>query len=251
MTKDCNIRHLKKLGKETSTFFFKQFTVEDGRSTMKVGTDAVLLGVAANLENAENILEIGTGCGVISLILAQRSQAKIDAIEIDGESVIQAGENAGNSPWKDRIHVIHCSLQDFILKPVSKYDLIISNPPFFSRSLKSVSTKRNISRHDDALSFDELIEGSLVLMKPDASLWIILPVKESIEFIDKAGKAGLSVHYILKIATKKGSINRRIILQLKKESPEKVAEQTLAIKNEDNSFTPEYIESTKEFYVDF
>jgi tRNA1Val (adenine37-N6)-methyltransferase len=251
MTSSSNISQLKTLGKLSSTFFFKQFKVEDGRSTMKVGTDAVLLGVVADSENAGNILEIGTGSGIIALILAQRSHAKIDAIEIDEESVIQAEENTRNSPWKERIKIICCSLQDYIHQAGKKYDLVISNPPYFSRSLKSASEKRNISRHDDALSFDELIEGSLELMKHDASLWIILPIKESLEFINKAGKAGLSVHYVLKIASKKGSATRRVILQLKHESLEKSLEQSIAIKNKDDCFTLEYIELTREFYIDF
>jgi tRNA1Val (adenine37-N6)-methyltransferase len=251
MTNSNNISQLKTLGKESNTFFFKQFKVEDGRSTMKVGTDAVLLGVVANVENAENILEIGTGCGIIALILAQRSQAKIDAIEIDEESVIQAKENVQNSPWNDRINVMNCSLQDYVHQPENKYDLIISNPPYFSRSLRSSSKKRNTSRHDDALSFDELIEGSIELMKPDASLWVILPVNESREFMEKAGKSGLFAHYLLKIFTKNGSPYRRVILKFKQESPEKVMEQEIAIKNEDGCFTLEYIELTKEFYIDF
>ena len=242
---------LKKLGKATSTFYFKQFKVEDGRSTMKVGTDAVLLGAVAKAENAGKILEIGTGCGVISLILAQRCQARIDAIDIDKESVSQAAENVQNSPWKDRINIIHCSLQNFTQQPGNKYDLVISNPPFFSRSLKSPSKKRNISRHDDSLSFDELIEGSLELMTLDAGLWIILPVNESREFMKKALKSGLFAHYILKIATKKGSTYRRIILQLKKSNSEEVIEQEISIKNNDDSFTRDYVKLTHEFYIDF
>jgi tRNA1Val (adenine37-N6)-methyltransferase len=251
MTISRNIDHLKRLGKESGTFYFKQFKVEDGRSTMKVGTDAVLLGVVADIVNAGNILEIGTGCGVISLILSQRTQSRIDAIEIDEESVIQAKENARNSPWKDRINVIHNSLQDFTQKSVEKYDLVISNPPFFSRSLKSVHEKRNISRHDDLLSFNELIKGSLELMLPDASLWIILPVNESREFIQKSGKSGLFVHYILKIVHKKGREFERVILKLMQTNPEKVTEETLVIRNVNDSFTNEYIELTKDFYIDF
>jgi tRNA1Val (adenine37-N6)-methyltransferase len=245
------VNPLKLLGRKSDTFYFKHFKVEDGRSTMKVGTDAVLLGVVASLKNAGKILEIGTGCGLIALILAQRSQARIDAIEIDEKSVIQADENAVNSPWKDRIDIIHSSLQDFTKETLKKYDLIISNPPFFSHSLRSPSVKRNISRHDDSLSFDDLIEGSLQLLLPDASLWIILPVKVSLGFVGKAQKSGLFVHYLVKIAHKTGSEYQRVIIQLKKIMPEKVVELTIAIKNEDDSFTEDYIELTRDFYIDF
>jgi tRNA1Val (adenine37-N6)-methyltransferase len=251
MTLSNNINQLKNLGRKSSTFYFKQFKVEDGRSTMKVGTDAVLLGIVAGVENAGKILEIGTGCGIISLILAQRSRARIDAIEIDEESMIQARENAGNSPWKDRINIIHSSLQDYLHQTDEKYNLVISNPPYFSRSLRSPSTKRNISRHDDSLSFDELIEGSSELMLPDASLWVILPLIESRDFSEKSGKLGLFVHYQLKVAHKKGSEYQRVILQLMKIKQEKLVEQILVMKNEDNSLTTDYIELTKEFYIDF
>jgi tRNA1Val (adenine37-N6)-methyltransferase len=251
MSLQNSTNHLKNIGRKTSTFFFKKFKVEDGRSTMKVGTDAVLLGVVASVASARNILEIGTGCGVISLILAQRSQARIDAIEIDQESVIQASANAVNSPWRERINIIHNSLQDYIRQPNEKYDLVISNPPYFSRSLKSSDKKRNISRHDDSLSFAELIEGSSELMLPGASLWVILPAKEGGKFNEIAGKYGLFVHYQLKIAHKTGNDYQRVILQLKNILQERVVEQTLTIKEEDDSFTETYIELTRDFYIDF
>jgi tRNA1Val (adenine37-N6)-methyltransferase len=243
--------HLKATGKATGTFYFKQFKVEDSRSTMKVGTDAVLLGARVEIGNAGNILEIGTGCGVIALILAQRSQARIDAIDIDADSVNQADENVKRSRWNDHIRVYHNSLQDFSHQTDNRYDLVVSNPPFFLRSLKSSKKTRNISRHNDSLSFEELIIGSSRLMMPDAGLWVILPVKESQIFTDIALNQGLLVHYILKISPKYGSGIKRHILQLKKVPVENTREEKLVIKNEDNSYTRDYIELTKEFYLDF
>jgi len=243
--------HLKKTGKVTGTFYFKQFKVEDGRSTMKVGTDAVLLGSVADVTKVANILEIGTGCGVIALILAQRSHSRIDAIAIDEESVKQAKENVMNSPWTDLINIIHSSLQEFIPQSKEKYDLIISNPPYFSRSLKSDDRKRNLSRHTDSLSFDELIFRASILMTTSASLWVILPVKESKEFMEIAGKSGLFIHFTIKITPKTGKAYHRIILQLKKLKAEKVEEKTLIIRNSDDSYSREYMDLTKEYYVDF
>jgi tRNA1Val (adenine37-N6)-methyltransferase len=111
--------------------------------------------------------------------------------------------------------------------------------------------KRNISRHDESLSFDELIEGASSLMLPDASLWVILPVKEGGKFMEIAGKYGLFVHYQLKIAHKTGSDYQRVILQLKKISSENIIEHTIAIKNENNSFTEAYVNLTRDFYIDF
>jgi tRNA1Val (adenine37-N6)-methyltransferase len=243
--------HLKNLGRKTSTFYFKQFKVEDGRSTMKVGTDAVLLGAIAEVENTGKILEIGTGCGVIALILAQRCPAQIDAIEIDEESAVQARENALESPWKNRINVIHNSLQDFTHQTAKKYDLVICNPPYFSRSLKSPDKKRNISRHDDALSFEQLTKCSSELMLPGASLWVILPVNAEREFMEKAIKSGLYIYSRVKINHKEGKEIQRIILQLRKLKAGFVVEKELSMKNEDDSFTTEYIDLTKEFYLDF
>lgn len=243
--------HLKAAAKASGAFYFKQFKVEDGRSTMKVGTDAVLLGTVAEPEDAVSILEIGTGCGVIALILAQRSNAIIDAIEIDRASVEQASENARNSLWKDRINIIHKSLKDYTRHAAKNYDLIISNPPFFSRSLKSPCNKRNISRHNDELSFEELIHGSLKLLTQEGSLWIILPVNEGEEFMEMAGNSNLFIHFISKIIPKEGKSPHRIILQFKKTPIENTIVKTLVIRLHDNSYSEEYMHVTKEFYIDF
>ena len=241
----------KQTGKITGTFYFKQFKVEDGNSTMKVGTDAVLLGAVAEVEAADSILEIGTGCGVIALMLAQRSQARIDAIEIDEESVKQARENAANSPWNDRINIVHSSLQDFVKKSAKKYSLVISNPPFFSRSLKSPDEKRNITRHNDSLSFNELMDCSSQIMMPGASLWVILPIKEHEEFVEIAANIGFFNHYKMMITSREGKEYQRVILQYKNAPAEKVLDQNLVLKNADQSFTKDYIKLTREFYIDF
>ena len=246
-----NHNQLKKTGKVTDTFYFKRFKVEDGQSTMKVGTDAVLLGAAAGVENVEEILEIGTGCGVISLILAQRSYARIDAIDIDGDSVKQAEVNVMNSPWNDRITIIHKSLQEFTRQTKRKYDLIITNPPFFSRSLKSELCKRNISRHNDSLSFKELIQSSSLLMTENASLWVILPARESREFISTALTSGFFIHSMIRIIPKPGKEYHRIILQIKKTQSQQAEEKTLTIKDTNSSYSMEYKELTKDFYIDF
>ncbi len=249
MTTSNNINPPNKHVKKPGTFYFKQFKVEDGRSTMKVGTDAVLLGAVADISVRINILEIGTGCGVIALILAQRSKAVIYALEADQESAKQAMENVRQSPWHDRIRVINKLLQEYAGQTFDRYDLIISNPPFFSRSLKSPEKKRNISRHDDLLSFDELISLASKLMLPRGSLWVILPVKESGEFIEIAGKSGIFVHFILKVIPKTGIKHNRVILQLKKAKPEKTEDKSLTILNADNSYTREYKEVMKELYL--
>ena len=232
------------------TFYFKQFKIEDDRSTMKVGTDAILLASVVNTDDAAEILEIGTGCGVISLILAQRTQAHIEAIDIDEDSVAQALENAKKSRWKDRIKIINCALQQYTVQTRKKYDLIVSNPPYFSHSLKSEDRKRNISRHNDSLSFTELLNGISLLMKPEGSCWVILSAKETAEFIITAIKYGLHVHTLLKIFPKTGKPCHRVIFQFKKFIKKNVEENLLIINNEDGSYTKTFINLTRELYLE-
>ena len=248
---DNSNRNLKLQGKAKGIFYFKQFKVKDGRSTMKVGTDAVLLGTVTKVVKSDNILEIGTGSGVIALILAQRSEALIDAIEIDSESAGQASENIKSSPWKERISIIHDSLQEYAIKTSKRYDLIVCNPPFFSCSLKSPDKKRNLSRHDEMLTYGELIRCSNELMAPGGSLWVILPCRESDEFSAIAKKSGLLAHFRMMIVSKTGRPGHRYILQFQKEPPAGIEENTVAILDENGHHTAEYKELTKEFYIDF
>jgi tRNA1Val (adenine37-N6)-methyltransferase len=249
MIQEKNI-HLKAAGKATGTFYFKQFKVEDGRSTMKVGTDAVLLGARVEIAGAEHILEIGTGCGVIALILAQRSKALIDAIDIDEDSVNQANENVIQSTWNDRIKVFHNSLQDFTSQVEKKYDLVVSNPPYFSRSLKSPKKTRNISRHNDMLSFEDLLSCSTKLMTEEASLWVILPVKESEKFVESATRLGLFAHSNIKLFPKDGQCQHRNIFHFKKTPSYHTKKVILNIKNADGTYSDDYIVITKDFYLD-
>ena len=250
MTTHNDIDKLKKQGRETGTFYFKHFKVEDGSSTMKVGTDAVLLGAVADVDQIRKILDIGTGCGVIALMLAQRSHARIDAIEIDEASADQAIENARNSPWHDRVNIMHISFQKFISQNPKKYDLVVSNPPFFSRSLKSYNQQRNISRHNDSLSFTELISGSRQLMSVEGSLWVVLPLTESMNFIDIALKHFLYMHFRMKITPAEGKECHRAILQLKKKPAAEPIEKSLVIKVAPNRYSEEYVDLTREFYLD-
>jgi tRNA1Val (adenine37-N6)-methyltransferase len=160
-------------------------------------------------------------------------------------------ENVINSPWNGRIDIIHSSLQDFINLAEKRYDLIVSNPPFFSLSLKSDQCKRNISRHNDSLSFRELIQCTSLLMTEKASLWLILPVKESREFISTASLSGFFIHCVIKVIPKQEKVFHRVILQLKKTPAIRTKEKTLTIKNMDNSYSSEYKEVTEAFYIDF
>lgn len=245
------IEDIKRLGKATDVFYFKQFCLKDDRSTMRVGTDAVLLGAAVDIIGARNILEIGTGCGIIALMMAQRSNAMIDAIEIDADSVRQAQENVTASPWQEKIRIIHSSLQEFSRSNTKKYDLVISNPPYFSQSLKSGNERKDISRHDDQLNFKELIIHSKELMTKSGNLWVVLPVKESTDFIDTATKHDLFVNYKLLFIPKKGKAPNRNVLQFTKEKPAGIFENVMVHRNTDGTFSRDFIQFMQDYYIDF
>lgn len=173
-----------------SYFEFKQFTINQGNTAMKVGTDGVLLGAWAKIKNASTILDIGTGTGLIAIMSAQRnSSALIDAVEIDDSSSRQAIENVNNCPWSSRISVYNKALQDFY--PMLKYDSIISNPPFFINSTKASCSKKSTARHTDTLSFDDIIFFAVKNLSEKGVLNIILPVVEGELFIKKAAVKGL------------------------------------------------------------
>jgi tRNA1Val (adenine37-N6)-methyltransferase len=172
---------------QIQVFRFKQFSVRDDRSTMKVGTDAVLLGAWVNVGGAKTILDIGTGCGVIALMLAQRSKALVEAVEPDKDSAQQAEENFQASPWQ--ISLYNVPIQDF---DHEKYDLIVSNPPFFSRSLVPPATTRKIARHTETLSFEDLLASVRRLLKSHGRFALVLPVVEGNEFLKCALDYGLS-----------------------------------------------------------
>ncbi len=155
---------------------------------MKVGTDGVLLGAWADCDNAKRILDIGTGTGLIALMMAQRSQAQIDAIEIDEHASEQAIENVNRSPWASRVNVINKSLQDYSKVENKAYDLIVSNPPYFQNSMFAPDKKRTDARHNSNLELEDLLKGAKKLLSNDGKLSIILPYLEGNMFILKASE---------------------------------------------------------------
>ncbi len=180
---------------------------------MKVGTDAVLLGAWAEVTGAKKILDIGTGCGVIALMLAQRTDdvVRIDAIEIGKEDFVQAQENISNSHWQNKISVFHNSVQEF--DPTHRYDLIVSNPPYFINSLLPPAQHRMRSRHTRSLTFEELLVHSVRMLKPSGKLAVILPFREGNNFKSLAAKNGLHVSKQLAVYSKKEKPQMRWLLE--------------------------------------
>lgn len=236
----------------SNTFAFKQFTVKQDKCAMKVGTDAVLLGAWVSTEGARSILDIGTGTGIIALMLAQRSTAAIDAIDIDPNACLQARENAENSPWQDRLTIYHESFQTFALRAGQRYDLIVSNPPFFVDSSKASHIERTISRHTDLLPYDELINGVLKVLEPEGRFCVILPAKEGEQFRDMAYDKQLYLCKLTRVRTRADKATEKRLLMQFARKPHSFSENTLVIeKDARHSYTDEYKELTREYYLAF
>ncbi len=231
-------------------FKFKQFTIRQDRCAMKIGTDGVLLGAWTSLTmNPDTILDIGTGTGLIALMLTQRSWAEtVDALEIDEDAYEQCVDNFEASPWGDRLFCYHAGLDEFLDDIEDQYDLIVSNPPFYSEEVPSGNSARDVARQNQSLPFEELIEGVSKLLSPAGVFSTIIPYKEEVQFTDLAEQSGL---YPLQITRVKGNpsseIKRSLLLFtfIKKE----VLKDELTIEVERHQYTPEYIALTEEFYL--
>jgi len=234
------------------SFKFKQFTVKHGSCAMKVGTDGVLLGAWTPLiNNPLNILDIGTGTGVIALMLAQRTQTletQIDAIEIDDLAFEQATDNFENSSWNERLYCYHAGLDEFVDEVEELFDVIVSNPPFYTDDYKSTNEQRDLARFEDALPFNELVEAADFFLSDNGIFAVIIPYKEEEKFIQLCSESEL---FPLKITRVKGTptteIKRSLLAFTRIEQTPLIDE--LVIETARHEYTPEYIELTKDFYL--
>ena len=217
---------------------------------MKIGTDGVLLGAWTPLiNNPYNVLDIGAGTGILSLMLAQRSNAEqIDAIEIDEDAYEQCVENFEASPWGDKLFCFHAGLDEFVDEPEDEYDLIISNPPFYTDDYKSENTSRDLARFEDALPFEELIEAAALLLSDNGIFSVIIPYKEEERFVAMCKELDL---FPLKITRVKGTptseIKRSLLAFCRMEQTPLIDEFVIEISR--HNYTSEYIELTKDFYL--
>jgi len=239
-------------------FQFKQFSLEQGQCAMKIGTDGVLLGAWTPIENNPfSVLDIGTGTGIIALMLAQRSSARqIDALEIDENAYEQATDNFENSPWNDRLFCFHTALDEFVEEPEDEYDLIVSNPPFYSENYKSENEQRDLARFQDAMPFEDLIEAAALLLSENGIFSVIIPFKEEENFLALAAAYEL---FPLKITRVKGTpitetkrsllaFSRNALPDGRQKNPTFLVDE-LIIETARHLYTPEYIELTKDFYL--
>ncbi len=217
---------------------------------MKIGTDSVLLGAWTSLnKQASRILDIGAGTGVIALMMAQRSDAlQIDAIEIDDDSYEQCVDNFENSPWPDRLFCYHASLLEFAEEIDETYDLIVSNPPYYSEDFKSKNEQRDLARFQDALPFEHLISCTAKLLSDKGIFSVIIPHKEENHFIKSAAKVNLFPKRILQV---KGNPSSKIIRSLVEFSFTKseIKKEEIIIETSRHQYTENYINLTKDFYL--
>jgi tRNA1Val (adenine37-N6)-methyltransferase len=231
-------------------FRFKEFIITDEHSIMKVGTDAVLLGAVIDTNGIKSILDIGTGSGIIALMLAQKSDASIDAMDIHEGSCADAEINFKTSPWSSRLKVIHVSFNDFAEKAEKKYDLVVTNPPFFVNSLRSPEPDKNLAKHNDSLTFDMLLDGVEKTLAVNGHFWIILPISQRKSIIHLSSIKGLRVRQEILFHPKTGKPPNRIIIEFTKEMPDHVKSRDVYLRNPDGSWHTEYILLTKNYYPD-
>lgn len=233
--------------KRKTHFHFKQFAVRHDQCTMKVGTDAVLLGAWANISNAKRILDIGTGSGVIALMAAQRtSDTRIDAVEIQRQDAEQASENVVNSPWPTRIFVHNIGIQEFTVPEA--YDVIVSNPPYFNNSLEPPDKRRHQTRHTVSLNYGTLITAVRSFLKPDGRFNVILPYTEGLQFIELAAQSMLYCSRKFSFRTRSTKPIERWLLEFSYQKAP-IEEGEVKLYEKGLEWSESYVALTQDFYL--
>ncbi len=234
-----------------SWFQFQQFRVAQDRCAMKISTDAVLLGSLVQSDRPKRILDIGTGTGIIALMLAQRFPlARLTAVELDPDAAIQAKENFEESPFSERLAVLQGRFQDF--QAEERFDLLVSNPPFFSDHLPTSNPKRQQALHTDSLSFEELLQKASQLLAPFGSFWVILPPRQMQDFIQCATAHGLfpSIRVGIRDSAAK-PIHREVICFTFSDTMANAPSEELHLKNGDGSYSERYQKLISGFLLGF
>ncbi|MGL4333154.1 MAG: tRNA1(Val) (adenine(37)-N6)-methyltransferase [Bacteroidales bacterium] len=232
-----------------SDFFeFKQFKVYHNQCGMKVGTDAVLIGSWCSTYNINSVLDIGTGSGIISLMIAQRCNAKVKAIDIDNHAVMQAESNFSISPWYDRMSVFHADFSDYAAQTKEKYDLIVSNPPYFTNGILANCKKRSTARHTNSLNYQQLFEGVVQILNDKGRFALILPVDAETEIEELARLNHLYMVRKCNVFPKPDGVIKRLMWEFSKE---KVicSNENLVVELDRHIYSPDYIRLTKDFYL--
>ena len=230
-------------------FHFKHFSMIHSRSTMRIGTDAVLLGRWVDVAETDHVIDVGTGCGIIAMMLAQRGAAHIDAVDLDEASAHEAATNFKVSQWRDKMNVYCADIKDF--DNGLRYDVVVSNPPYFVNSSKCDENRRSMARHSDTtLSFRELIAASKRLMKADGRFCVVLPQREETNFVSEAFRHDLCLVRKLDIIPIEGLAPNRVNLEFRRGMGKcAVKADSLAIRDSNGCFTESYKDFLKDFYL--
>ena len=234
-------------------FQFKEFKIHQDKTAMKIGTDAVLLGAWCSVDNyLDTILDIGSGTGIIALMLAQRSDCMtIDAVEVDENAYEQTVENFEISHWGDRLYCYNATFQEFvdeIAEEEETYDLIVSNPPFYTDKFETENDSRNKARFTTSLSFEELIVGVVKVLSENGKFTLVIPFKEQDFFVDLAKEHQLFLNRVCYVKGNLKSEIKRSLLEFSFHQSE-IKEENLTIEIERHQYTQEYISLTKDFYL--
>jgi len=232
-------------------FQFKKFRITQEHAAMKVGTDGVLLGAWVCVSGTAKILDVGTGTGVIALMMAQRSEADIYAVEMDDESFKEACYNMEQSPWKERFHPVHSTFQEFCASTNEKFDLVISNPPFFENVSKAADPRRSNARHTDLLSYEELIDGCHRILNDSGRIAVIIPAPRAGQFIALAKRYNLYNSRKTSVKPKGSKPVNRYLLEFSAKQTGPVMDELVIETHAFHSFTQEYKNLTQDFYLNF
>ncbi|TFH34862.1 MAG: methyltransferase domain-containing protein [Bacteroidia bacterium] len=232
-------------------FDFKQFRVTQKQAVFKVGTDGVLLGAWARTFDMGDALDIGTGTGLLALMVAQRSPMSVDAIEPDKQSADEASENVKVSRWSKRVTVLNTSLQDYAAETGKKYDLIITNPPFFIDSVLNIDKRLSGTRHNVTLGADDILVSVSKLLKESGRLSLILPYTEGNIFIAMASAYGLYCNRLTRVKPIPSKPVRRLLLEFSRFKEVLISDYLTIERGNRHEYSPEYIALTRDFYLDF
>lgn len=233
-----------------SWFQFKQFLVKQDIAAMKVCTDSCVFGATIPIQDhTQAILDIGTGTGLLSLMLAQRSAAYIDAVEMNSDAAQQARDNFFNSSWNNRLSVYETSIQDYFKVTTKQYDLIVCNPPFFSSSIKSGNESKDMALHQSHLSVEELMQVTFFMLKQDGDAYMLISIYEEENFMRAANHIGLIAKRFQAMYDNEKKLIRYVLHFRKDYSNKEEKEIKLIIRNSDNQYTEQFVEAMKDFYL--
>ena len=234
-------------------FQFKEFTIHQDKTAMKVGTDGVLLGAWCTVDNfPDTILDIGSGTGVISLMLAQRSDAMtIDAVEVEESAYEQTVANFEESDWGDRLYCYNATFQEFadeIAEEKETYDLIVANPPFYTDDFETDNDARNKARFTSSLSFEDLISGVSKILSENGKFTVVIPFKEEVGFVNLAKSKSLFLNRVCYVQGNPSSVIKRVLLEFSFHQTD-IKKEHLVIEIERHLYTEDYVNLTKDFYL--